>query len=93
MVLVDIRLAMVRPGPCPRPVASTGGVDESRREVHFDGGWVEATVLRGEPEADTEVGGPAIFELPESTLVVPPGWAASVDETGTIHAERRSGAR
>ena len=87
VVLVDIRLAMVRPGPRPRPVASTGTVEESRRDVHFDGEWVETTVLRGEPEARAEVAGPTIFELPEATLVVPPGWLATVDETGTIHAE------
>ncbi len=26
-----------------------------------------------------------MVELPESTLLVPPGWAGEVDETGTIH--------
>ena len=29
-----------------------------------------------------------MFELPEATLVLPPGWRAEVDEAGTIVAER-----
>jgi N-methylhydantoinase A/oxoprolinase/acetone carboxylase beta subunit len=49
---------------------------------------MEATVLRGEPEAGTEAAGPWIFELPEATLVLPPGWEARVDERGTIIGER-----
>jgi N-methylhydantoinase A/oxoprolinase/acetone carboxylase beta subunit len=46
-------------------------------------------VLRGEPEAGYAVEGPCVFELPEATLVLPPGWNASVDEAGTITGERR----
>ena len=47
-----------------------------------------ATVLRGEPAAGLEAEGPCVFELPEATLVLPPGWRASVDGSGTIVAER-----
>jgi N-methylhydantoinase A/oxoprolinase/acetone carboxylase beta subunit len=50
---------------------------------------VDTRVLRGEPAAGSAAEGPCVFELPEATLVLPPGWNASVDETGTIHAERR----
>jgi hypothetical protein len=32
-----------------------------------------------------------VFELPEATLVLPPGWAGSVDEAGTIEAKRAGG--
>jgi hypothetical protein len=28
-----------------------------------------------------------IFELPEATFVLPPGWRAEVDDAGTIRAE------
>jgi N-methylhydantoinase A/oxoprolinase/acetone carboxylase beta subunit len=45
-------------------------------------------VLRGEPPAGTEATGPCVFELPEATLVLPPGWDAQVDEFGTIVAAR-----
>jgi N-methylhydantoinase A len=88
VVLVHIRLAMVEPGPRPRPIASPEGrFSESTRQVRFDGGWRETPVLRGEPAAGLGAEGPVIFELPEATFVVPPGWSASVDDTGTILAE------
>jgi N-methylhydantoinase A len=92
VVLVDIGLAMIVPGPRPRPTAAPGrDLVETTREVRFAGQWLEAPVLRGEPPAGTGLAGPAVFELPESTLVVPPGWSARVDETGTIHAELEPG--
>ena len=87
VVLVDIELAMVEPGPEPRPVAAgAGALQQSSRPVHFDGEWVETRVLRGEPPAGTEAEGPVVFELPEATLVLPPRWSARVDEHGTIVA-------
>ena len=86
VVLVDIRLALVVPGPEPRPVAAEGGVERLSRQVLFDGGWVETPVLRGEPGARLRTEGPVVFELPEATLVLPPGWRAEVDESGTIKA-------
>jgi N-methylhydantoinase A len=88
--LVDIRLAMVAPGPEPRPVAapSEAGLERSSRRARFGGEWVKSQVLRGEPPAGTSAEGPAIFELPETTLVLPPGWAAGVDPAGTIVATR-----
>ena len=67
--------------------------------VHFTSGGSEAVevalklarqfhVLRGEPETGTKAEGPCVFELPEATLVLPPGWHADVDERGTIAAVR-----
>jgi N-methylhydantoinase A len=89
VVLVHIRLAMITPGARPRPRAATGRLERGSRRVRFDGEWVETPVLRGEPGAAMQAEGPVVFELPESTLVVPPGWVTEVDETGTIVAERR----
>jgi N-methylhydantoinase A len=87
--LVNIRVALTLPGPGPEPRAAAGAEPERRtRRARFAGDWIEATVLRGEPEAETDIGGPCIFELPEATLVLPPGWEARVDERGTILAER-----
>ena len=87
VVLVDVELALVIPGPSPRPVAAAGKAPEqSSRPVHFDGEWIETPVLRGEPGAGTEAEGPVVFELPEATFVVPPGWATTVDNHGTIVA-------
>jgi N-methylhydantoinase A len=87
VVLVHIRLALVTPGPKPRPVAAPAGdLGESTRQVRFAGAWMETPVLRGEPPAGLQAEGPVVFELPEATFVVPPGWHAAVDDTGTIVA-------
>ncbi len=87
--LVTIRVAAVEPGPEPRPrAAGDGRVAESERRARFDGSWVSTHVLRGEPGAGFSAEGPSVFELPEATLVLPPGWNASVDEAGTITGVR-----
>jgi N-methylhydantoinase A len=89
VVLVHIRLAMVLPGPqLPLGAAAAGAAAESERSVRFDGAWVETPALRGEPAAGTRAEGPIVFELPEATFVLPPGWRAEVDDAGTIGAYR-----
>ena len=89
--LVTIRVAAVEPGPEPRPrAASGGGVTESERRARFDGAWLGTRVMRGEPGAGFTAEGPCVFELPEATLVLPPGWLASVDEAGTVTAQRET---
>jgi N-methylhydantoinase A len=45
-------------------------------------------VLRGIPSPGTRVDGPAVIELPESTVLIPPGWTSEVDDTGTIRVTR-----
>ena len=86
--LVDIRVAMIVPGPRLQPSAATSAeLEESSRRARFGGSWLDARVLRGEPGAGAKVEGPAIFELPEATLVLPPGWRAEVDSAGTIKTE------
>jgi N-methylhydantoinase A len=88
VVLVHIRLALVAPGPRPRPAAAPAGrLREGSRPVRFEGEWVQTPVVRGEPPAGLAAGGPVVFELPEATFLVPPGWRAEVDEAGTIAAE------
>jgi N-methylhydantoinase A len=63
-------------------------VERGGRRAILDGEEVELHVLRGTPAPGTEIAGPAVVELPESTLLVPPGWAGEVDDTGTIHVRR-----
>jgi N-methylhydantoinase A len=88
--LVTIRVAAVEPGPEPEPkAAGDGRLAEGEREARFGGEWAPTRVLRGEPKAGFAAPGPCVFELPEATLVLPPGWSASVDEAGTITAERK----
>jgi N-methylhydantoinase A len=88
--LVAIALSLSEPAPEPKPrAASELPVERSRRRVRFGHEWHESDVLRGEPGAGTTIAGPAVLELPESTLVLPPGWAGEVDGHGTVIAERR----
>jgi N-methylhydantoinase A len=85
--LVNVRLALVEPGPEVKPAAADSGkLKRTSRRARFGGEWHEAEVLRGEPPAGTEAAGPCVFELPEATLVLPPRWKAQVDAFGTIVA-------
>jgi N-methylhydantoinase A len=88
--LVTIRVAAFEAGPEPRPrAAGDGNLSEGERPARFDGEWVTTRVLRGEPDAGFEAEGPCVFELPEATLVLPPGLSARVDDSGTVTAVRR----
>jgi N-methylhydantoinase A len=85
--LVTIRVAAFEPGPEPRTrAAGDGDLTEGEREARFDGEWVATRILRGEPQSGFAADGPCVFELPEATLVLPPGWSASVDDSGTVTA-------
>jgi N-methylhydantoinase A len=87
--LVNIRLALVVAAPTPKPrAAPQGGLARTVRRARFGGEWFEAQLLRGEPPTGATAEGPCVLELPESTLVLPPGWRASVDDHGTIAAVR-----
>jgi N-methylhydantoinase A len=69
--------------------ATAGEVQRTRRSATLDGETVTLSVLRGAPGPGTAIEGAAVVELPESTLLVPPGWAGDVDGTGTIHLRAR----
>jgi N-methylhydantoinase A len=71
--LVTVRVAVALPGAEPRPSEPSEAEERGTREVRFGDDTAEARVY-GQGEADAE--GPAIFELPGATLVVPPGWSA-----------------
>ncbi len=77
--LVTVRVAVALP-PAGVPLEGSGGAEEQKsRPVRFAGDEVSATVVRGVPES---VDGPAIVELDESTVVVPPDWTARADAAG-----------
>ncbi|HEY6778567.1 MAG TPA: hydantoinase/oxoprolinase family protein [Thermoleophilaceae bacterium] len=71
--LVTVRVAVALPGEDLRPAEAAAAEKRGTRRVRFGDEMRDATVL-GAGEA--AVDGPAIFELPGSTLVVPPGWRA-----------------
>jgi N-methylhydantoinase A len=82
--LVTVRVTGSRAGP--EIEANRGGSlpGTGSRTTPFG----EATVFDGVPDA---VQGPAIVELGESTLVVPPAWSGEADEGGTLWMRFSSG--
>ena len=89
--LVTLRVSATMPGAdvsLGEPDGQADGEPEPERATRIarlDGAEVELAVLRGSPGPGTAIEGPAVIELPESTLLVPEGWAGEVDDTGTIH--------
>ena len=81
---MTVRVAAAVPGAELAPAAPMQAEERGSRSVVFDGERVEASVFGpGELGAD----GPAIVELPGSTLVVPPGWRAR-GEADAVALER-----
>ena len=66
---------------------SERSTDGGARTVRFGDSELEASVRRGIPEAGERIDGPAILELPETTVVVPPRWRAEPDESGAVILE------
>ncbi|HYB25683.1 MAG TPA: hydantoinase/oxoprolinase family protein [Solirubrobacteraceae bacterium] len=62
--------------------------EQSRREAILDGERTELEVLRGVPAPGVRVEGPAVLELPESTVLIPRDWTSEVDDTGTLRMTR-----
>ena len=88
--LVTLRVTATEPGPEVDATAAGGagaGAGRSQRRAWFDATEHDTLVLTGEPSPGTEIAGPAICELPEATLAVPPGWAGVVEPSGTIRIE------
>ncbi len=87
--LVTIRVTATVAGAEVQLAAPTGGRESrGRRPARIGGAAVELEVIRGDPRPGTEISGPAVVELPESTLLVPPSWSATVDGQGTIDLSR-----
>jgi len=92
--LVTLRATASVPGPeLDLGAGDAADCARSRREVVFEGSPLDAAILRGEPAPGERVRGPAICELPEATVVVPPGWRGTVDDAGTVVLERAGGGR
>ena len=71
-----------------RPHRRAAAAGPRRREIVFGGRPVPAPVFRGEPRPGTAIAGPALWALPEATLLVPPGWNGEVDRYGSALLER-----
>ena len=87
--VVTIRATARVPGPeLDLAAGDAAGAQRTRRAVVFAGEEHDAEIVRGEPAPGERIAGPAVCELPEATLAVPPGWSGTVDEAGTIVLER-----
>ncbi len=88
--LVTVRVTATTPGAevALEDGGSEQGFVRGRREAVLGGERVKLEVLLGAAPPGTEVDGPSVLELPESTVLVPPGWSGVVDATGTLRLER-----
>jgi N-methylhydantoinase A len=89
--LVNLRLTAL--GRRPEVVlAQRGDPAQARvrsRDVWFGGAFVTAPVhWRDGIVAGTEFAGPAVIEAMDSTVVVPPGWQAKIDQLGYVRLVR-----
>jgi N-methylhydantoinase A len=90
--LVNLRL--VATVPRDKPDLSEAPPRRARRPTPrpppLDDGWQEIDVReRATLGVGSELEGPAVVEFAESTLLVRPGWRATVDEVGTLNLERQ----
>ena len=86
--LVNVRVSAIEERPADAVMGvPRGGVERTARTARFDGRPLETVVLRGAATAGERCAGPAVWELPESTVVVPPRWTGRVDDHGTLVLE------
>jgi N-methylhydantoinase A len=61
----------------------------ARRRVWHGGDWrVFDVVPRAALDAGARLRGPVMVEQPDTTLTIPPGWHATVHESGTLMMEQ-----
>ncbi len=89
--LVTMRVSVWGPAPELTPEASAAAPPApERREIVFAGEGVSSLVFGGEPAPGAAIEGPALWALPEATLLVPPGWRGDVDRFGNVLLEREA---
>src|SRR5207302_1727706 len=84
--LVTVRVAVAHPAAELPAAEPPEGEEHGRRRALFDGESIDTVVVSGPPPRQLD--GPAIVELPEATLVVPPGWTCGPAPHGTLLLER-----
>jgi N-methylhydantoinase A len=91
--LVTLRVTATATSDQPELVhEGTNKTERTRRPAQFGCEARETPVYRREQvPSETTLAGPVIFEGGQSTVVVPPDWAATVDERGTIELAQTGG--
>ncbi len=87
--IVTLRCRAVAPVTTPRTVGRFAGSPAqpvAHRRIWFPAtGWVEAAPVyeRDQMSADDVLAGPCVVDEWTTTVIVPPGWSAALDEHGT----------
>ena len=90
--LVTVRVSATMPGGTVELAGQHADGKEperGRREAVLDGRKLEFETLAGLPPAGAVIEAPAVVELPESTVLIPPGWEGDVDQARTLHLRRQ----
>jgi N-methylhydantoinase A len=92
-MLVNVHTAVIgeRPGwnlaalASKVPTAQIADAKSGTREVYFENGFCETPIYTKEKvPAGQVLAGPAVIEQMDSTLLIEPGWTASVDALGNV---------
>ena len=88
--IVNLRVTATAPrGGSGGPAAgASGAAHRGSRLADFGGARIETQVVAGPPAAEERLPGPAVLELEEATVVVPPGWVATSDRHGAVLLDR-----
>jgi N-methylhydantoinase A len=90
--LVNMRASVWGDAPPLCPVAAAGGeASTGSAPIVFGGETLTASVVRGELAVGTHLSGPALYALPDATLLLPPGWSGTVDANGTCRLQAGPG--
>jgi N-methylhydantoinase A len=90
--LVNIRVSCWGAAPTLRPQAGEAPPAVADiRDIVFAGEPVLSAVYHGELAPGTVVNGPGMCALPDTTLLIPPGWSGELDAHGTVHLRRVHG--
>jgi N-methylhydantoinase A len=92
--VVSLRVAATRPAPPVelRRRATAPHPARPREEIwlRHDGAWHDAALYaREELDPGAAFRGPAVVTQADCTVLVPPGWAARIDDFGNIEMEHR----
>jgi N-methylhydantoinase A len=89
--LVTVRVSATLPGATvdlARPPDQSRSAQRGRRRAFVAGQRLDLETFRGLPAPGTSIPAPAAVDLPDSTVLVLPGWIGEVDPTGTIVLRR-----
>jgi N-methylhydantoinase A len=88
VVNLRVTATTARSRPAETGSGSPGPARRTSRSADFEGREVDTLVLSGPPDAGERLPGPAVLELEEATVIVPPGWIATSDQHGAVLLDR-----